>query len=188
MGRAPINKRLVRKAAARRAERVGVTPSELRVIIMAVQCWFKYLFYSKSDRVSLSYASGPVEMSGLISLTFSYTHRYHTGGHTYSRPHAYTHQGMWTSLRPCCLWRVQTNSPRLRQDLSNLTSIRAAPPTKEEQSFFPLFFTPVVLTKGSYRSQNPCENETTHVTHMAWSRQEDFWSSGWRVWFPLRLP
>lgn len=144
MGRALINKRLIWNAVAGRAEEVRIAQSELRVIIMAAQCWFKYLFYSKSDRVSLSYASGPVEMSGLISLTFSYTHRYHTGGHTYSRPHAYTHKGMWSSLWPCCLSRVQTNSPRLRQDLSNLVSINSTPPTTEEQprvSFlFFLFF------------------------------------------------
>lgn len=173
VGWALINKRLVWKAAAGRAEGVGVTPSELRVIIMAVQCWFKYLFHSKSDRVSLSYASGPVEMSGLISLTFSYTHRYHTGRHTYSRPHTYTHGGMWSSLRPCCLLRVQTNSPRLRQDLSNLMSIKPAPPTKDEQSFF--FCS---SDKGQIQITKSCEKRN-HTRNSGWSRQEDFWSSGW---------
>lgn len=158
VGRALINKLLVRNAATGRAGEVGITQRELRVIIMAVQRWFKYLFYSKSDRVSLSYASGPVEMSGLISLTFSYTHRYHTGGHTYSRPHTHIHKGMWSSLRPCCLLRVQMNLPRPMQDLSNPMSIKSAPPTTEEQPgflFSPfVFFPPIVLTKGRYRSQN----------------------------------
>lgn len=172
MGQASINKRLIWKAALEKAEEVRTTPSVLCVIIMAVQCWFKYLFYSKSDRVSLSYASSPVEMSGLISLTFSYTHRYHTGGHAYSRPHACTHQGMWSSLWPCCLSRVQKNSPRLRQHLSNLMSVKPAPPTKEEQPVFLFFssffsssfyFYPYSSDKGQIQITKLCKNETTHI-------------------------
>lgn len=158
---------------------------------MAVQCWFKYLFYSKSDRVSLSYASGPVEMSGLISLTFSYTHRYHTGGHTYSRPHAYTHKSMWSSLWPCCLLRVQTNSPRLRQDLSNLMSIKPAPPTKEEQPVFHFFLSFFFLyfyssDKGQIQITKLCKNETTHVMLKPSAGFLIMWGD-FGVLFPLEL-
>lgn len=191
MGWALINKRLVWNAATGRAEGVGIAQSELRVIIMAVQCWFKYLFYSKSDRVSLSYTSGPVEMSGLISLTFSYTHRYHTGGHTYSRPHAYTHTSMWSSLWPCCLLRVQTNSPRLRQDLSNLMPIKPAPPTKEEQPVFLFFSCFYSSDKGQIQIRKSCKNETTHTTQAeAIRRISDhvrWFGVGLWVFFPLGL-
>lgn len=77
-GRALKNKRITFKHGWKggRSEGARLEPC---VVMTGVRSWFKYLSYSKSDGVSLSYARGTMEMNGLIRLTSRYTHRHRTG-------------------------------------------------------------------------------------------------------------